>query len=133
MAKRTKKKEEVTVSALKSWLDGIMEFQAADWVPDKSQWKTVVEKIQSLKEVEPVPQPQPKQNAPQTGAPPSRTWDGDDHHAAPAAPQPRVPMTMRAGSGGVMGSDQPVPVNVGDRVKTPNIDTSTEEYKSGFR
>lgn len=66
----SKPKKAITIKEIKFWLEGISEFQDAGWVPNSEQWRTIKDKIMSLKE-EPVsqfvhnhtnnftPQPQP--------------------------------------------------------------------------
>jgi hypothetical protein len=43
-------KKTITIKEIKFWLEGITEFQDDDWVPNAEQWRTVREKIMSLKE-----------------------------------------------------------------------------------
>ena len=51
--RKPKNKNEVTVSHLKAWIEGIEEFQEAGWVPNAAQWKKIREKIDQLVETEP--------------------------------------------------------------------------------
>jgi hypothetical protein len=48
----TKKKQAApkryTVKEFKTWIEGISEFQPADWCPDAAQWKIIREKIGNL-------------------------------------------------------------------------------------
>jgi len=50
---RKKKVKQVTVPELQAFLNGAMEFNADNWLPDGSQWKRIVEMIMNLKPEEP--------------------------------------------------------------------------------
>lgn len=44
--------KKVSVKELKYWLRGILEFQDANWVPNKEQWNNILNKIFNLDELE---------------------------------------------------------------------------------
>lgn len=46
---RPKKVKQVTVPELQAFLNGAMEFNPDDWVPDAAQWKRIVGMIMNLK------------------------------------------------------------------------------------
>lgn len=47
-AKKLAIKKATTITEIKYWLQGIIEFQDSDWVPNAEQWETVKDKIMSL-------------------------------------------------------------------------------------
>ena len=67
MAGRKKKAKELTVPQLKAYIDSIFDFNGADFVPDKAQWKKIVEIIENLKEPEPIVQQMQPQYQPYPG------------------------------------------------------------------
>lgn len=42
--------KKLTVTELKFWLSGILEFQTNEWIPNKNQWETIKNKIFELEE-----------------------------------------------------------------------------------
>jgi hypothetical protein len=42
--------KKVSVSEFKNWLDGVLDFQPEDWVPDRGQWEKILNKIKQLDE-----------------------------------------------------------------------------------
>ena len=48
MAKRRNKK--LTLAELKTYIEGAVEFNPDDWVPDKEQWDYIVELIMGVKD-----------------------------------------------------------------------------------
>jgi len=62
MAKKTNKiVKQQTVTEFKAWLEGLLEFQDANWTPTATQWNAIKERINNLKnepEIVHVPVPQ---------------------------------------------------------------------------
>lgn len=140
MSKVKKKNNVMTPSELKSWLNGILEFQTKDWVPDKAQWETIRERIFNLAEQEStasgyVARVQGWNPNPNLYQPSYPTEITSEYQSGVEMPAPLVRPEAGAPPPQVLG--QPLP-KVGPNgvvtapVKTPNLDTSKSEYKSGF-
>jgi hypothetical protein len=62
MAKKMKAQKTIraiTPKELKFWLEGILEFQTKDWIPNAEQWKAIQEKIFNLDDTAPIMMAQP--------------------------------------------------------------------------
>jgi len=46
---KPKTKSKLSVQEFQTWLQGIMEFQSADWSPNAEQWAAIFDKIMNLK------------------------------------------------------------------------------------
>jgi hypothetical protein len=60
----------VSVNEFKNWLDGVLDFQPDDWVPDAEQWEKILNKINQLDDTEKqvtVSQPMPEKQPPAQG------------------------------------------------------------------
>jgi hypothetical protein len=150
--KKTKLAKNMTISQFKAWLQGIVEFQQAEWVPNKEQWDTIYQKIQTLEDEPQVPKviervvhnaaPLPSGTDMALGRP----VPAPSAMPAPAAPVPvdrplvqmalnpaARPVIQKTGAEAVVGEVNGSPVvSSGLSVKTPNIDTSKGDYESGF-
>lgn len=55
MAKKKMKAQtsarQISPKELKFWLEGILEFQDENWIPNREQWKNIQEKIFNLQEI----------------------------------------------------------------------------------
>lgn len=112
--KKTTVSDIIPVRDFKSWINGITEFQAADWVPNVQQWKAIMEKIQQLEEAAPVAQPtQPTQPAQplidhpvlQRPVPPPSRQMYEHQHETVGAPQ-RQPTILGVDRGGTGDDDE---------------------------
>jgi len=112
-AKKKVKTKDVSLSEFHAWLEGVEEMQSADWAPSKDQWKTIREKINNILVEE----------SPEVAAPVRRAAPVYATPAHPAAPSILQDLTASPA--------QQAPANV-NSPKTPDIDTSDGEYKSGF-
>lgn len=127
--KKVVKPKTISVRDMKAWLNGILEFQTDEWVPDRNQWLTIKEKIFSLDEGQANLPVAPMYNNTHRPAP-----QYDAPHPMPAYPvaatttwpsaAPTLPSSLDMGND-IMPSGQPTQ-------KTPNIDTSKNGYNSGF-
>lgn len=150
-----KKVKKVTVSELQSYIKGAIEFNEENWHPDKKQWDKIVEMIMNIKEEPPiqvvrnsnnqtVQNAQGNQNNPpaQSGsileeAKPAEAVD--QLHNDPSAnpnyvPPPKTDMrriTVEK-SGDVTRDPNTNVLSSGNKVKTPNVDTSEQDYESSF-
>ena len=130
MARKAKDKEvnkEITLSEFKAWLQGVEDMQPDNWAPSKDQWARIREKIDLIIEGEGTgrmngPRPSVTPNAPL----PSRL--------APA--QPFVPVDQSSLAPVTLPEKPhvPNPANLmqGNKLLTPNIDTSNGNYDSMF-
>lgn len=151
---RKKQTKKYTLSEFKAWLDGIEEIQPADWHPDANQWKMIRDKINAIV-VPPPPKPapaiQPGQHMAGPGpvitrqpSPPQSAFDPPVGNGTPgtsmldtsAAPTPAMTPAAQAALQGKLPKGDALPaemsVNATQATKTPNIDTMTKEYESGF-
>lgn len=61
-----------TVREFKIWLQGVVDMQGDDWVPNANQWKMVLQKLDSIQEPVPVilpPAPRPTGGMPMVSMP----------------------------------------------------------------
>lgn len=125
----SEEKKSVTVRELQTFIEAV-EFAADtdNWVPSERQWKRIREMIDNLAYRPAAPQPAP-QPAPVV------------QYSAPAMPPPQhqAPVRMAPGGmppppSGVSGRPAPFanPAAPSMPVKTPDIDTSSGGYESGF-
>jgi hypothetical protein len=127
-SKKSKKKiKQCTLSEFRAWLSGVEEMQPDEWIPNKTQWELIREKIDSIiveeviqtvtqqipsgminRQVEYQPQPQQFniQPLPQEHIVPI------DYEISPEA------QVLLYGKGG--------------KHKTPNLDTSDGTYRTSF-
>lgn len=135
------KNKEITVSYLKSWLSGVLDFQDDDWVPNKEQWEKILGKIFMLTE-EPQKElpvaPPTKQNSPTTApvksVPSGKSINIDDGERVdlPSAP-PKPPRQVRVKQQSAPSKNESDgTINTGQVVETGNIDTSKSGYRSSF-
>lgn len=127
MAAKKKKTEEqkmITLAEFRAWLEGVEEMQGPDWSPTLEQWKRIRDKLNTVGPVvsqqpaQPNPAARPVQSVPTTPLeyPPPHTLPVSTSNLS-AIPQSRP---------------APAPVLEGDKIKTPHIDTSKQDYRSGF-
>lgn len=133
----------ISVREFRAWLSGVEEMQPDGWSPDAGQWKKIREKINTLadsvvhettvqnitnntasKHTNSVPQQQTAQNSP----PPS----GPVVRRVPALSEldPQIP-TQISSLPVSAPTRAPVP-GAQPAVKTPDIDTQKEPYKTPF-
>lgn len=137
-AKPVKAKKTTTAQELKAWLQGIQEFQPADWTPNKAQWDAIRDRIMSLPEIVPVTlsnqtyeaRPAPQYYPPEDEGPniftPGVTLAGPTHHAGQSS-LAAVGPAGQADHGRVAGH-----LGQGDGLIPVVIDARTESGKSGF-
>jgi len=123
--KKTKSRKKTTLVEFRAWLEGVEEMQGDEWVPSIEQWRRIRNKIDMIEDA-PIPEPVPAIPTPPAYipvptpayAPGPSSLDGVVHQPAPPAPielNPNAPIAK--------GQQQ---------VKTPDIDTSSGEYKSSY-
>lgn len=127
----TNEKKKVTVRELQTFIEAV-EFAADtdNWVPSERQWKRIRDMIDNLADL-PMPQASaPRESAPVQYAPPTLSH---------SVMQPPPPSRMAQGGmppppTSVSGQPAPFanPVAPSIPAKTPDIDTSTGGYQSGF-
>lgn len=138
-----KKKKKISLLEFKAWLEGVEEMQGNDWIPDTSQWKKIREKINCIVEEAPKPQrsgqnvPQQQQRPSAPPPPPAPVHHNDNgvipesslDEVIPDAQQTYTPMP--SGTTIDLGSHAPIAKGQ-ERVKTPDVDTSSGKYNSVF-
>lgn len=143
--------KKVSVNEFKNWLDGVLDFQPDDWVPNAEQWKKIRDKIDQLEDAPPqvasnaqqpamgVSEPEPVHNKPAARNPrPSGplSIDMDQKVKLPDTPpvtKQKHLITQKTGEARVIdsGSGQKI-IDTGVTHKMENIDTSDGNYKSSF-
>lgn len=118
---KNEKRPQLTVKEFRMWLEGVIEMQAEDWVPDMRQWNRILDKIYDIADT------------PSTYPPtftPSPMLDLNTHRnettmvaptsyqMAPSGLNATVPRATNL-NGPFAGDNGQVPV------RTPNIDTTT--------
>lgn len=145
--KRTKK---VTPSELKAYLKGALEFHDDDWTPNHTEWKRICDMIMNLKDEPPAPknnaaggqgqappqpqsaQPAPAPQQPAQPSPESNLFSPDYNPNAPPPPamDMRPQLEQRSGTpGNSVDGQNP---HSGKTYKTPDVDTSEQNYNSPF-
>lgn len=120
-------KPQITVKDFKNWLEGVIEMQDEDWVPDARQWNRILGKIYDISDstlvvpAQNIYTPRPQVNEQHFISPVSPTpFDSIPQevfqHVPPVAPNLTGPFARDQG---------------GIPVRTPDIDT-TAGYKSTF-
>ena len=151
-----KKKKDITLIEFRAWLEGVEELQPASWHPDATQWKLIRSKIDSIiieKEVKEVhvpaaapvqPRPVAMQPPHQAPMPAPSAFDefagaqpGPSGLNAPTEVAPEMTPAARAALAGKpipATGVQPAALTPGadGKIHTPNIDTSQQDYKTGF-
>jgi hypothetical protein len=134
VARKPKDKEvaskDISLAEFKAWLQGVEDMQPDNWAPSKEQWNRIREKIDLIIEGD---YPIGRANAPRPAA------------QAPAIPlparlpaaQPFVPVDQSSLAPVVNLPEKPGvpnPANLlqGNKLLTPNIDTSSGNYDSMF-
>lgn len=135
---RKKKLKAQTLTEFKAWLTGVEEMQDEGWVPNEQQWQLIRERIDQIK-VEEAKKPN---TSPQTRQVPASAGDVPVAESPALDAIPHVPSSFdRANVTQVeQGSSlqprptpQPhAPANPKEAVRTPDVDTSDGNYKSGF-
>lgn len=143
--KRTKK---VTVAELQSYIQGAIDLNDDGWHPDKNQWDNIVDMIMNVKAdppkvekvVEQTPVQQPSHNYQQ----PVATGSSMTGDPAPAQGSDRRPAKLdlressgykiqREGGFESQGEVDGIPLTKsGIKVKTPDVDTSVNDYDTPF-
>lgn len=136
--KRTKK---LTIAELKSYVRGAVDLNPEGWCPNQDQWEQIADLIENVKEGSFVDEsyttqvinkeigPRPIEES-QSLMMPVDNMGASGRFDASANPGHR-PQVERIPGGGVK-DDQTGVVQSGIMIKTPNVDTSEEEYKSGY-
>lgn len=156
-----KRGKKISLREFRAWLQGVEELQPEDWHPDHEQWKKIRNKIDNIVEEEPETQVvhHAYNNHSENGRGPVQM---DGGAAAPpwAVPSPSVPVEPTGPPIGnsqleeaqaFAPTKQPAPSiensgaipainspgggeapSSGQRIKTPDIDTSSGDYGSSF-
>lgn len=116
-------KPHLTVKEFRMWLEGVIEMQDEDWVPDARQWKRILGKIYDIADV-------PSQHQNFT---PSPMLDYPVSYRNETIPAVQAPVSYQMAPSG-LNATAPRATNLngpfaGDNgqvpVRTPNIDTTT--------
>ena len=124
-AKRKTKTKKTSLTEFRAWLEGVEEMQGNDWVPTIEQWKRIREKIDSIEDA-PAPAPAPavvNNHVPIVPIVPTPGASGSSFDSIARQPAPAAPMKMSPNAPVAMGQAQ---------VKTPDIDTSANDYTSAY-
>lgn len=122
------KKDKLTVKEFKMWLEGILDMQAEDWVPDSRQWKRILGKIQEVSDNTnnenhaPI---YPIQMFPIESSVKQTETNIQPKQFAPGGMVVHTPIQMNT-TAPFMGESGNIPV------KTPNVDTSNGQYTTAF-
>jgi hypothetical protein len=121
-------KPQITVKDFKNWLEGVIEMQDDDWVPDARQWNRILGKIYDISDstlvvpAQNIYTPRPQVNEQHFISPVSPTaFD----YAQPSQSGLSAPVIANNPTGPFARDQCEIPV------KTPDIDT-TNGYKSTF-
>lgn len=132
-AKKKKALKAQTLTEFKAWLSGVEEMQEEGWVPNEQQWELIRERIDRIKEDEPKKDQTTQHSAQPRGTHPV-AQQPVDVPMIPSVPSAfdkanvREDSTLRA----VRKLPPTMATDPSKPVKTPEIDTSKGEYKSGF-
>jgi hypothetical protein len=134
MARKTKVRE-VNISELKSYINGAIEFNDKNWIPNAEQWAKIVEMIRNVKESEVFAHNTRANNA--VTAPQSRLLAGqqitvDDDRTAATPPKinmMKVPAPIKQAE---PMRDEDGVIQSGILRKTPVIHNKDGEYKSPY-
>lgn len=120
----------VTVREFKMWLSGIESMNSDNWHPNKLQWKKIREKIELI--ADGIPTTFPAYHMPQQFAPVDQgymaTTSSSEFVNTASSILPTDGGVRSISSQGLFANPDAPSL----AVKTPNIDTSTGEYKSAF-
>ena len=129
MAQETEgQKPQITVKEFRMWLEGVIEMQDDNWIPDARQWNKILGKIYDIADNTAisvntyVPQQYNHNPAPFIPAPMPR---GDNDYMMAQPGLGGVPVTASYGSSLLAGDQGNIPV------KTPSVD-STNGYDTPF-
>ena len=136
--KRTKK---LTIAELKSYVRGAVDLNPEGWCPNQDQWEQIADLIENVKDSVVVDEPYTTQGNDTELRPrpieevrsammPIDDMGASGRFDASANPGHR-PQVERIAGGGVKDEQTGV-VQSGIMIKTPNVDTSEEKYKSGY-
>jgi len=117
MAAKKRKAKKVSLNEFRAWLEGIEEMQEDGWTPSAEQWNTIRDRVNHI-----VPDVTEKIVEKTVAAPTARVTPAPQIPARTSAPSILQDLTPNA----------PKPQMVDGRIKTPDIDTTDGEYKSGF-
>lgn len=120
----------INVKEFKMWLQGVEEMQQDGWIPDARQWAKIREKIDQIDDTAP---------SSYTPAPPNN-WVASpqqpQYRAIPDVDAVELPPTFQippsTGYGAPPPGALPLATRDGASVQTPNIDTSSGQYRSTF-
>lgn len=130
--------KKITVKEFKMWLEGVEEMQDSDWTPTPAQWSRIRAKIDTVDEIT-APAVQ-MHTAPSFAIPRTIGSGGGVQPGQQPQPPAQLPTMQFAnvptGLGGPAPSGPRPPLATSSNgqapVRTPDIDTSAEPYKSSF-
>lgn len=123
--------KDITLAEFRAWLEGVEELQPTKWSPNPVQWKLIRKKMDLIVETQQVMAQQPLQRVRE--APAQRHSQLPVDSASLPAPEEipkiptdlsRVPRHEQSALGGIKTTE--------GRIVTPNIDTSTNNFRSSF-
>lgn len=121
-----KNEKQITVREFRMWLQGVEEMQDEGWVPSNAQWAKIRQKIDSISDT-------------QAQEPPPIRMASPGFLPAPAPVATPTGPVIPAGPSSLGGGRPPAasPLTSGllaqqGKTKTPDIDTSSGTYESGF-
>lgn len=123
--------ENISLSDFRSWLQGVEDMQADDWVPNSIQWKKIRQKINQIEEVEIPSRVAPQYTAPQQFVPPP-SYPVPRPMAEMPVMVPPGPSALEVPGGPRVSTFVPPQIPRLDNTKTPDIDTSNGQYTTNF-
>lgn len=130
---RPKKEQKITSSEFKMWLQGVEEMQPKNWSPDSSQWARIRSKIDLISDD--IPSVNQKNRIVQShnSIPENRPPLQKASSSMIPAPNSTPKMTqIPVNPGSVSPVLQTRDTTPANPVKTPDLDTTSEPYKSSF-
>jgi hypothetical protein len=121
--------ETISLNDFRSWLQGVEDMQDDNWTPTSTQWIKIRQKIDCIEQQASLPNPPVYPTGVRTASFQSPQPSIMEQQFIPApAPMPFPSPT----TGRVSTFIPPPPPAHFDSTKTPDIDTSTGEYKPAF-
>lgn len=138
---RKKRIKRLTIAELKSYVRGWVDLNPEGWSPNEDQWEQLADLIENVKEGTVVNELSVEQvsgtehgtrltEERESAMTPIDNMGTSGRFDASANPAHR-PQIERVAGGGVKDEQTGV-ISSGIMIKTPNVDTSEAEYKSGF-
>ena len=114
---KIKKNSKISLGEFRAWLSGVEEMQDDDWAPSQSQWDTIRRKIDLIDQVDEIVTPVATPIVP---------------HQQQSYPVPHQPMASSLSPAPPKPTSLQPAGNSPGSMKTPDIDTSSGDYRSSF-